>query len=157
MTSPTSKILRTITPAVATLALSGAGIALLGSTEALAIMAAVTMAVLVVTGFYAFRALSRPLGRLTAAAAFSAAGAFALGTWAALAPNCPDALTPGRCSASEISTWMLNGALLPLGYLIALGVPLFVAGFVGRATRNGARSARSALRARGADRSVPGE
>lgn len=155
MNSSPSKIMRVITPAVATLALSGAGIALLGSTEALAILAAVTMAALVVTGFYAFRALSRPLGRLTAAAALSVAGALALGAWAALAPNCPDALAPGRCSASEISTWMLNGALLPLGYLIALGVPLFVASFVGRATRRGARSARSALRSRREARSAP--
>lgn len=100
--------------------------ALLGHVTAATVTAAGVVAAVTIGGFYAFRALSRPLGRATAAAALSLVGATALGTWALVAPNCPDAADLGRCTPGEVATWALVGVLIPAAYVLVIGIPALV-------------------------------
>lgn len=142
------RIRRTAGPATAFVAILVTVPAVLGELTSAVVAAGFVLATLIVAGFYAFTAMARPLGRLTAAAAMSVIGAGVTGAWTALAPNCPDSVDVGRCTTSEIGTWMFIGALTPAGYILLVGIPLIVLGFLAAASRAGVDAARAVARAR---------
>lgn len=120
------RVMRYAVPTAAVLAVATACAFLLGDTAPSTLVASGIIGALIVGGYYLFTALARHLGRLTAAAAISLIGASVMGFWAALAPTCPEASGPGRCTTAEIGTYALGGALMPLGYILLIGVPIVV-------------------------------
>lgn len=118
------------------------------------IVPALVIGVLLVGGFYLFRAISRALGWLTAIAAMSLIGATIMGAFAAIASTCPAALEPGRCSTQEIGTWVMVGAMMPAGYILAIGVPVALVGAALAAGRMAWAPARDKVRAARAARAA---
>jgi uncharacterized membrane protein (DUF441 family) len=112
------------------------------------LVAGTITALAIVGGFYSFKLLARHLGTATAGAALSLIGLTLLGTWALVSPNCPDAGDLGRCTTGEVATWALVGALLPVAYILLIGVPIGVALLGTRTARKGTRRARTWLAAR---------
>lgn len=76
-----------------------------------------------VANVYLHRWLSRRVGTLTAVAVMSLGNGLLLAGATALPGQCPETST-GRCSASEVATWGVNGMLLPVVVAVLLGLPV---------------------------------